>query len=59
MGTSEAYMTMYGGTDEHCDRIWHWYGRVLTPPSCHHNGHVETQDERQRDEIIVRTTEFD
>lgn len=47
------------GADKDSQRIRPWYGGILTPPSLHHDRHIETQHERQRNEITIRRAIFD
>lgn len=38
-----AYQSVYVGADEYRKRVRPRYAGVLTPPSLHHNCHIETQ----------------
>jgi hypothetical protein len=49
-------LSVDGGTDEDSNGVGPGNGLVLIPPPGHHNGDIETEYERQRDEITVGLT---
>lgn len=53
-----TYLSVNVGTDEYCYWIRPWYTGVLVPPSGHYNGDVETEHERQWNQVTIGGTVF-
>ncbi|KAJ8873601.1 hypothetical protein PR048_024419 [Dryococelus australis] len=50
--STKSHLAVYVGADEDCDGVGPRDADILVPPALHHDRHIETQHERQRDQVI-------